>query len=486
MPTDLRSSGLPTRPSGGCSRTMPETHFAQLLSTRRRQLRLSIPQAAKVLRMREAVLEAFEHGDFERLPALGYAQAMVASYARYLGLDPLEITDLYEREHEQYVREVTGHDTVGLARLSDEPSSRGPASAASVARSTRGSGAGIPTPRSSRTGSLYLESSRGPSTSSTRDYHDEDYDRRYGRNQERHRYTTRLPPEEPTHARHGRHAAAARRLDSDEDARRDARERRLSNTGDITTRRVSTGQYRDDMRFDDGARPYRPSSTRAGRQASRTSVPLERPNVRRRRPPTADRDPRARTRHREQPQPQGIAGALREFASDTRRVMLAFGLGLAVVLAIILIVSIRSCAGASNDSKQVSVVTAATTSATTSATTVSAAEQQALSDAAERAAASSAAAASQETVVTVTVARGATTWVEITNDGVQQRAEQTSGEWSEHYTVTQSIDIKVGDPNVVSVTKNGAAVQFSNKTAGIASVTIEGTPASSTAATSAQ
>ena len=166
--------------------------------------------------------------------------------------------------------------------------------------------------------------------------------------------------------------------------------------------------------------------------------------------------------------------------------MLAFGLGLAVVLAIILIVSIRSCAGASNDSKQVSVVTAATTSATTSATTVSAAEQQALSDAAERAAASSAAAASQETVVTVTVARGATTWVEITNDGVQQRAEQTSGEWSEHYTVTQSIDIKVGDPSVVSVTKNGAAVQFSNKTAGIASVTIEGTPASSTAATSAQ
>ena len=58
---------------------MPRTRFAEILSSRRKQLRLSIPQAAKVLRMRESVLEAFEEGDFEHLPPLGYAQGMVAS-----------------------------------------------------------------------------------------------------------------------------------------------------------------------------------------------------------------------------------------------------------------------------------------------------------------------------------------------------------------------------------------------------------------------
>ena len=115
---------------------MQRPQFAELLADRRRKLRLSIPQAARVLRMRESVLEAFEIGDFDHLPALGYAQGMVASYARYLGLDPRRITELYEREHAEYVAGVTGRAPTGLARLSDEPGHDGPASAASQARST--------------------------------------------------------------------------------------------------------------------------------------------------------------------------------------------------------------------------------------------------------------------------------------------------------------------------------------------------------------
>ena len=50
---------------------MARYRYAEILYNRRRQLRLSIPQAAKVLRMRESVLEAFEAGDFDHLPALG-------------------------------------------------------------------------------------------------------------------------------------------------------------------------------------------------------------------------------------------------------------------------------------------------------------------------------------------------------------------------------------------------------------------------------
>ena len=85
-----------------------------------------------MLRMRESVLEAFEAGDFDHLPALGYAQGMVSSYARYLGLDSREISELYEREHAEYVAGVTGRAPSGLASLSDEPSYKGAASATNI------------------------------------------------------------------------------------------------------------------------------------------------------------------------------------------------------------------------------------------------------------------------------------------------------------------------------------------------------------------
>lgn len=77
--------------------------YADILAQRRAQLGLTIPQAASVLRLRESVLEAFEAGNFEKLPPLGYAQGMVASYARYLGLNPARIVELYEHEHSDYV-----------------------------------------------------------------------------------------------------------------------------------------------------------------------------------------------------------------------------------------------------------------------------------------------------------------------------------------------------------------------------------------------
>lgn len=115
---------------------MQRPQFAELLADRRRQLRLSVPQAARVLRMRESVLEAFEIGDFDHLPALGYAQGMVASYARYLGLDP-------RRNHRavraRACRVRRRRYRAGLPRPRS-PLGRarhdGPASAASQARST--------------------------------------------------------------------------------------------------------------------------------------------------------------------------------------------------------------------------------------------------------------------------------------------------------------------------------------------------------------
>lgn len=495
---------------------MARARYAKMLSDRRKQLRLSIPQAAKVLRMRESVLEAFEEGDFDRLPPLGYAQGMVASYARYLGLDSRHLTELYEREHEQYVSEVTGRETFGLARLSDEPSNRGPASAASAPRPLRSASssealraAGLEGSASRPTGaaasasayqtgaaalrgsSYRVTQGRGepvpyaPQGSGRHDTYGQGGRTSYGEGRAPgdRRYTTRVPEDDDRSRR--RQAATVRRARYGEGERgsgRGRQDRYDAGAGDITTRRVSSGRYRDDMRYDDDVRPYRPSSTRAGRQASRSAVPPERPNVRRRQAPPADRDPRTRGRRRE-PQQTGLAGILQAFLSDPRRVMLVIALSLAVILALIISFSVRSCASSSGETKQVPVVTASTTSSATTAATVSETEQQALSEAAQRAAASSAAAASQETVVTVSVADGATSWVEITSDGTQAVAESVTGPWSQDFTVTKSISIQVADSSAVTVEKNGERVQLTKTSGSLASVTIQGSdPSAATTA----
>ncbi len=66
---------------------MTRPRYSEMLVERRRSLGLSVKQAAQVLKLKEQVLVAFEEGDFENIPKSGYAQGMLSSYARYLGLD---------------------------------------------------------------------------------------------------------------------------------------------------------------------------------------------------------------------------------------------------------------------------------------------------------------------------------------------------------------------------------------------------------------
>lgn len=113
--------------------------------------------------------------------------------------------------------------------------------------------------------------------------------------------------------------------------------------------------------------------------------------------------------------------------------------------------------------------------------------QAVLSEAAARQAAASAQAAAQETKVTVSVADGASTWVEIVKDGQSQIASTVTGAWSQDYTVTKSISIRVGDPSVVTVDKNGERQRLSGKTGGVASITIQGTdPTTATTASTTE
>ena len=81
-----------------------------MLLQRRRQLGLTCEQASRILKLREDVLIAFEEGDFESMPQSGYAQGMLSSYARYLGLNAREVVDLFQEELYEYVNGSGSHE----------------------------------------------------------------------------------------------------------------------------------------------------------------------------------------------------------------------------------------------------------------------------------------------------------------------------------------------------------------------------------------
>ena len=97
--------------------------FSEALAQRRRDLGLSLSQASRTLKLREDVLLAFEEGDFEHMPQSGYAQGMLSSYARYLGLNAREIVDLFTEELYQYQHGTSSHEL--RRRTRQTQSSRG-------------------------------------------------------------------------------------------------------------------------------------------------------------------------------------------------------------------------------------------------------------------------------------------------------------------------------------------------------------------------
>ena len=80
------------------------SRFGEMLLDRRRELGLSIQQVANVIKIRPQIIEFFETGNFASMPPRGYAQGMIASYARYLGLNPREVVNAYFDELYVYER----------------------------------------------------------------------------------------------------------------------------------------------------------------------------------------------------------------------------------------------------------------------------------------------------------------------------------------------------------------------------------------------
>lgn len=455
---------------------MPHPRFSEMLVERRRQLGLSITQASKILRLKEQALIAFEEGDFKNMPQSGYAQGMLSSYARYLGLNPREIVDLFQEEsyefengtysHElrrrtrdtQSGRGMAGYDVVNETDSRPKayvqyhgllPTSGGPAGDMGAFATTSGV-------RSRQTG-VPLGAQASEEDAGGYSYS---------------RYAT-------GHAYNAGIEEASRQKTMASRTRGGVQRRRVGIAGvsipaykdDVTRRTVAPSDYTDDLRYDNVTAPYERASTISGRRGSRNIAQVDRPNVRRRQPSGAA------AQQRRAPQRPGVMGALQNYFSDTRRTIATVFALVVVIITAVLLFSVRSCMSARTTptaTKTVSVNNSTTDSSKSSTTTNSNTDSTDASKSATTTEQKKDEAPKQTTVV-VTVADGQTSWVEITVDGKSVEADAITGPWSQTYTVTDSMSVLAGTPGAVSVTVNGTAKPFDANASGIGTLTIQGT-----------
>lgn len=113
---------------------MDEIGFGEILRQTRERKGLGLNATARRLRIRPDILRAIEDGNFAAMPPRGYTRNMVNGYARYLGLNPTEITGMFIEELYAYQASLSQQhrrssgidmpDDVESSRLSRRSSSR--------------------------------------------------------------------------------------------------------------------------------------------------------------------------------------------------------------------------------------------------------------------------------------------------------------------------------------------------------------------------
>lgn len=534
---------------------MARPRFSEMLVDRRRQLGLSVKQASDVLRLKEDVLIAFEEGDFDAMPKSGYAQGMLSSYARYLGINSRELINQFTRDLHDWERQAAAARS--RARRSgrrEEPVYELPGDQESRRAGYRGSRGLLPTSggfAGDLTTYSTVSSPRSRNSRSTQlvNYRQRQANRATGSTaRERAGYGSGYRDDGGSYRQQGwgynSYEGPAAEVGYRGPAIEDAYEARRQVPGDAydgerryTSRDVSArgerrrgaqgqgrylrqadeygnyarytgnegwaerssrdsvvyqdvpGQYVDDLRYE-GARPYEAASTRSGRQSSRNIANPQRPNVRRRQSSRRGRDQRQRSERdrRRQPQHGGLLGLVEAFFSDGRRTLAFAVFAAAIIITVVIISSVSSCVGNQGATATKSVAVSTSSSKSSSKDDSSSSSSSTKKKEAEAAAAAATAKktaqeekdANTVTKVSVSVADGEVSWVEITCDGKSVVAEQVTGSWKKTYTVTDSISIQVSNPTAVTVKKNGKVQKFDSKTAGVGSITIQGTKVTNT------
>lgn len=402
------------------------SRFGEMLLNRRREMGLSIQQVANTIKMRPQIIEYFETGNFAAMPPRGYAQGMISSYARFLGLNPREVVGAYFDE--LYVFERTGES----------------------AGSRFAEGASEPVPRSSSSAGRFmmvdtqLPSSRfgqrPPQAGYVSDTTSGHVPMRVAGNERR---AANLPP-----AGSGRYGSGRPALASGDRVphglQRDPRAGSPVRSGRSYS--GSGRPHRDGGRGRDGqvVRGQRGSgaSGRIGGSSPRTSrTGASRP----------------------------AAGGL---LYDPRLLIGALGV-IAVLLVLVVILLVRSCSPAPATDKDGAKTPAATEQP---ASTVDADEDAdadaAVSPGTSDASASGDPATVEQTKVTVSIADGESSFVEVKVDGTYAYSHNAVGPFSMEFTPTESLEITASEPSAVKVTKNGKKLSWDSKTSGVARLSV--------------
>lgn len=434
-------------------------HFGEMLLDRRRQLGLSIQQVANIIKIRPQIIEYFECENFAAMPPRGYAQGMISSYARYLGLNPREVVDAYFDALHSYER---GLDGGRVGRLQD-----------SVADAS---------PRSANATSRFLMVNNAASAGS-----------RFAARPPQAGYVSEsVSPHEPL-------AATRMRPANDRYGDTGGRPRRNAGARPAPGGRGYAGA---DGRAPRSRRGYSDAPHGSGAAASRGYGYAGRagqPGVQRR--PAAGGNARGgqgSARRGGSSATRGRGGAQGAYPIDSR-VLMGGLIALIVIIVLLAVLLMRGCApkpaadtGSADAPKTAPVDTSDKGKEDSSADSdgADADADDAEADAAVDPAADGAdtgdgttpsadgaagtdAQQPQETKVKVKLSgEGTVAWIEVDLDGSSVLAAQQVGPFEQEFTVTQQIEVVTNKPSDVSVYVNGKKVRYDMKASGVAKVTI--------------
>ena len=438
--------------------------FGDMLLEQRRRMGLSIQQVANTIKIRPQIIEFFETGNFASMPPRGYAQGMISSYARFLGLNSREVVNAYFDDLMAYERETSQQG----GRFQDA--------------------AGYVNSRSSVDNGRFLMVQGGRST-------------RYGQRPQQAGYITETGSGEEIRSQRDRFRSTPMPEDRALPAARGvARDPRAGygdgGYSDRGYRGASAGRSRGGYadadttqvtpRLRSQSRPYsqRSSAPRSGQRNYQGRGELAPRSGQRNMQRQGSYRGRSDNNRGRMPQGTGRGGSNRgrgggrapqNNSLDPRIVYAGIG-AVALLLIVLIVVLLRGCGSSAPESTPETPVATKTTTKKSSKKTESVDEdtdettdESTDSDAAKTTAKKE---ENEVTKVKISVAKGKTAWIEVKVDGKSVYGAQATGPFEQEYTPESSIEITTSKPSDVTVTKNGEKVRYDTKTSGVARVTI--------------
>ena len=438
--------------------------FGDMLLEQRRRMGLSIQQVANTIKIRPQIIEFFENGNFASMPPRGYAQGMISSYARFLGLNPREVVNAYFDDLMAYERETSQQG----GRFQDA--------------------AGYVNSRSSVDNGRFLMVQGGRST-------------RYGQRPQQAGYVTETGSSEEIRSQRDRFrstpAPEERALPAARGVARDPRagygdggysDRGYRGASSVRPRGCyadpDTTQVTPRLRSQSQTFSQRSSAPRSGQRNYQGRGELAPRSGQRNMQRQGSYRGRSDNNRGRMPQGAGRGGSNRGRGGgrapqnnglDPRIVYAGIG-AVALLLIVLIVVLLRGCGSSAPESTPETPAATKTTTKKSSKKTESvdedtdeSADESTETDTAKMTAKKE---ENEVTKVKISVAKGKTAWIEVKVDGKSVYGAQATGPFEQEYTPESSIEITTSKPSDVTVTKNGEKVRYDTKTSGVARVTI--------------